>query len=325
MLLILAEDEETCTEIASLLVYAKDVQSSMKSASDALKCFLSNAERTISFQNRYYSSQVPIECISLSGMKEKSDLKNVDACIVVNPENLKEVEECLDDLEISTRLMVQMSDDPDAADDNREASLALMWCLDNGFELIPVSRKSPFQTWGEREKEHIPRVLEALESTLWSTMEKHAPSTHTDTQQGAAQSTEDESAPSSVSTGAGALAADASCSTGERRQDEPEAREKDFERLYSFLQKGQDREGDDDEGAGDTGENDAIFSFIDEARRVREAALSGNMTDEERRANAAKAAERLAALMFAGDEDEDEGEDGDEKDQSITPVVARVV
>ncbi len=46
------------------------------------------------------------------------------------------------------------------------------WCLDNGFEQVQTAGTSPFSGAGSRDKVGVPRVLEALQTTLWSTLER---------------------------------------------------------------------------------------------------------------------------------------------------------
>jgi hypothetical protein len=44
------------------------------------------------------------------------------------------------------------------------------WSLDNGFEVIDANCTAPDEGDDPREKTGIPRVIEALESTMWSSM-----------------------------------------------------------------------------------------------------------------------------------------------------------
>lgn len=44
------------------------------------------------------------------------------------------------------------------------------WCLDHGFEYVPIIRNKPVENWQSREKDGLPRLMEALQSHMWSTM-----------------------------------------------------------------------------------------------------------------------------------------------------------
>ena len=47
-----------------------------------------------------------------------------------------------------------------------------IWTLDNGFELIDIDMSKLLETCNDREKEGLPRLVEAIRSSNWSSIEK---------------------------------------------------------------------------------------------------------------------------------------------------------
>lgn len=47
-----------------------------------------------------------------------------------------------------------------------------MWTLDNSFELIDIDMSKLLETCNDREKEGLPRLVEAIQSSNWSSIEK---------------------------------------------------------------------------------------------------------------------------------------------------------
>ena len=152
------------------------------------------------------------------------------------------------------------------------------WALDNGFELVEANAiADPRDAAGDaRDKSGVPRVLEALESTMWSNIVR-----------GGAPA-------SSVAASAeGAAASDGSSAASALP---PSSRSLDVLPGSSEPQAGAD-EGLD---AADFG------ALLDEARAVRDLARSGAVDDDARRRAAATVAEKILKLLESGGLEDDE-------------------
>jgi len=54
-----------------------------------------------------------------------------------------------------------------------------LWALDNSFELIDINMSSLLDNASDREKEGLPRLIEAIQSTNWSSAERNSIDTRT--------------------------------------------------------------------------------------------------------------------------------------------------
>ncbi len=54
-----------------------------------------------------------------------------------------------------------------------------LWALDNSFELIDINMSKLLDTCNDREKDGLPRLIEAIQSTSWSSIEKNTNDTRT--------------------------------------------------------------------------------------------------------------------------------------------------
>ena len=209
----------------------------------------------------------------------------------------------------STLLLVSAAAGLDAAGRGAaagHAEAALEWALDSGFEHVCADPASPAAGGEGRDKCGIPRVLEALEATVWSSAKKAARAAGGGGARAAEEAGEGGggggaggahsyeppafsggggggdagaggSALGALAAGAGAVAAAAGLPAEPRG-----AREDDFEEILSL------------------------------ARATRDAARSGNLSDEQRREAAMATAMRLMAMLGVGDEEEEEEGGGGE-------------
>lgn len=46
----------------------------------------------------------------------------------------------------------------------------LEWCIQNSFEYVEIDLTDPVHGWSHREKDGVPRVMEALTSHMWANM-----------------------------------------------------------------------------------------------------------------------------------------------------------
>ena len=48
----------------------------------------------------------------------------------------------------------------------------ILWALDHNFEYIPINKNDISTGWDQRDKEGIPRLIEALECNMWSSINR---------------------------------------------------------------------------------------------------------------------------------------------------------
>ena len=150
------------------------------------------------------------------------------------------------------------------------------WALDRGFEFVEADARSPFDGAEVREKSGVPRVLEALESSMWSNITRATDISAA----GGGRIHEMTMLPESVLAGAvadagtssedAAAAVEGTAAVGTALLESEEALDFDFAAL------------------------------MDEARAVRDTARSGNMTDDQRREAAAAVAMKMLNMMASG-------------------------
>lgn len=151
--------------------------------------------------------------------------------------------------------------------------------------------------WQEREKDGLPRLMEALSTTMWRAMEtKNEASKRT----GVQESKRSEESPSQRQEAKVAAVPEST------QPDvlEQLARSEQGIALPSFTGLGGDKDDDDEDEDGMRAFNDILQSVA----RIREAAMNGSMSDEDRRAKAAEMALRLAQTLGLDMEDSDNDE-----------------
>eukprot|EP01036_Dinobryon_divergens_P025324 gene25324-33855_t len=71
------------------------------------------------------------------------------------------------DERISLQLLVLLKE---SEDDSRYGDVLgeySLWCIDHGFEMIEISKSNISDSYDSRDKVGLPRVMEAIESTIW--------------------------------------------------------------------------------------------------------------------------------------------------------------
>ena len=74
---------------------------------------------------------------------------------------------------MAIRLLLEIAVDDDVKESESTNGL-LVWSLDNAFEYISVDPSRLTETCNLREKDGLPRLVEALQSTMWSTLIRKA-------------------------------------------------------------------------------------------------------------------------------------------------------
>jgi Alpha and gamma adaptin binding protein p34 len=140
-----------------------------------------------------------------------------------------------------------------------------VWALDHSCEFVEIDMENVTATHDEREKEGLPRLIEALHANMWSGMERKAASSVEPTAEGGA--------PVPIQT---------------RTADEDK-----------------DKDTDKDHNKDDDGEDmlEKFSELLANARDFRE--KSSQLSDEERRERAAEFALKFSAILEGEDDDED--------------------
>jgi len=195
-----------------------------------------------------------------------------------------------------------------AHQDDLHAALVL-WALDHGFELIQADATNPVEGGDEREKEGLPRVWEAMQSVMWSSLQMHPPggtaagggvassaagSTAAEVKQGdapgPAQEANTSPAAASKPTAAAGTGEDVSCTT----------------QAEVSLSDTQSPDGTSEiEDLKDGPEADEFEAMLAQVAAIREANQREGVTDEQRRQNAADMALKLLSAFGLGDSEED--------------------
>ena len=213
-------------------------------------------------------------------------------------------------------------------DHEKEYSRRILWCLDRGYEYVEADLSPEGQSKGheDRDKEGYARIIEAIQGTVWSSAVMSKSKTKT-----LKESYKEESS---------------ALESKEKKQEEKE--ENPYQPPDPSLFVPKPTTDDDalkdkilsDESNAESGllmdkvapedmaqlqkdlDSENLFEQMEgalkEAKRIREAAKSGMMSDEERRERAGEAALALVNLMGQfGMEDESEGEDSSDDDSGV--------
>lgn len=205
------------------------------------------------------------------------------------------------------------------------------WCLDAGFEHVQAAATSPLAGGSGRDKSGVPRVLEALECTMWNSMRRRqqqqqpaAEASATDNAAVAAAADDSDSAGDADNGSAAASSSTSSSAAAAPSMQAAVGAEKasssskdDGDKASSIMRellrgsKGTATRGDDSDADVDEDEEDdtSIEKLMAEMQRVRDAARGPGMTDAQRREAAARVAMQLLSLMGGAEGEDDEDED----------------
>lgn len=218
---------------------------------------------------------------------------------------------------------------------------SILWTIDNGYEYIEVNESNLTQGWQEREKEGLPRLMEALQSTMWSCMTKKmlispTPAGQSVTTIGtSSMSTTTLTSASTLTTGEGegtvesVFQVEASLIKGDNDNADTAVDGPSTSKTQTTSSNNNTVESSatitttatttaaSGESTSSTctehGEDVEDFSdLMDQARRLRDRAAAGNMSDEDRRRQAEEMALKLAKLMNLCDDDDDDTDDEEE-------------
>ena len=198
------------------------------------------------------------------------------------------------------------------------------WCLDNGFELIEVVAADPVRGWRDREKEGLPRLIEALHSTMWSTMvRRDQPATVFARAEAVAASA------TVAATGPASSSASFSSSLFAAEKTDNAAAAVDAPLNVRVVASADAITIEEEEEEPD--DEDALMAQLEEvigqAREYRQQAVDGAVPDEERLRRAEHVARALATMLHLDDDDNDDDDDDegndDDDDNGLRPANAR--
>jgi len=304
----------------------------------------------MSLETKYYSARLDLFLCELERGGEAEELGGKEGylmCLsvemanntasVVSRQELFAKGEAAEDAGISIRILVILGRDVTLSEEARGAWIN--WSLDHGFELIEIDSSGLTDSWKEREKEGLPRLMEALQANMWSSMVRKEASGSSSSsssggggavggsgggsssvsstssvfefhnKQGIATESKQE-ATSEASTGASAF--DEQYFRRMREADETNEQNAQAVDLPVLDEGGEHNDSSSELPAADAS-LDRFADILAQAKSTREAALSGKLSDHDRRAQAAQMAMQLSQLLsMAGEDEDDEDEDEDE-------------
>lgn len=188
----------------------------------------------------------------------------------------------------------------------------VLWCLDRGYEYAETDLLNVHEGHDDRDKEGFARIIEAISGTVWSTavMNKKKQKELKRSYEADAANIRRDAEPLSTEVGV---------------YEPPKL--VDTEALLANVEK--ETAAFDDTNLSDSRRAeieeernfDALESSIQEARRIRELSQSGQLTDDERRQRASKAAtliyEMMGKMGFDTDDDSEEGDEDLAKEEKV--------
>jgi hypothetical protein len=143
----------------------------------AVDCGNNDFSAKLSIQNKYFDADLVCHGVST---KEEDDA-HVDAAeyegtIIVVPAE----EQFLGSSKLATlgascnetghefKAFVLLKSDSTETDPALDNQSTMEWCLDHGFEYIEVDISDLIAGWQDREKDGLPRLMEAINSVMWS-------------------------------------------------------------------------------------------------------------------------------------------------------------
>jgi len=217
-------------------------------------------------------------------LNDKDNNSNSDLLSIVKCDNDDD-----DDL-IATKLLVNIKYN----DICNDISSRVLWSVDNGYEYIDIDSNDSSSISiisDSREKEGFPRLIEALEATMWSSLQMK----------------------DKVITTTSSITSEILISeqTSTIKEEQIISSEEKTNKEYKIHMDSNDKlilEVEDD-----IDEEDVFYKnfsdVIEKAKDIRAQVLSGNLSDKERRDNAAAIALQLAKMIDLNDDDDDDDDD----------------
>eukprot|EP01032_Pedospumella_encystans_P023156 gene23156-26218_t len=128
--------------------------------------------RILNLVTKYYSAIVTLDLLAFDASDE-SVLDNAEGYILVPSEgdlSLPKYALSRAAVEVDTGLRILVALTEGSEVKHRPSYEA--WALENSFEYVEINILDPVKDFQEREKSGLPRLIEALESNMWSTMQR---------------------------------------------------------------------------------------------------------------------------------------------------------
>ena len=285
MLTLLGED----SSISRLIKLLEEVES------------YSVGTQTLNLKTKYYDINIPL----LRALDENSEAVIIIDSASIDKSNYSKLLEKHEQLMV--RLYVKIVDTVENDLDISEDMSDLEWCIDHEMELITINSSNLYETWNEREKEGIARLIEALQSNMWSNININT------TKKDNNNNISKESIFNQIELNEVSLSSPSieepivpvepvpvifpDDKTSSEKVDEINNNLNNIKATMDNLDLGGD-----------------LHRFVDMARQVREEAMTGNLSDNERRMKAAEVAQRMMEFMALEDDDDEDDDEDDAND-----------
>mmetsp|Transcript_11182 Transcript_11182/g.17026 ORF Transcript_11182/g.17026 Transcript_11182/m.17026 type:complete len:324 (+) Transcript_11182:34-1005(+) len=272
---------------------------------------------TFSIANKYFDADLILSLQSSHTSEEYRDIVSQAECCILTAPHDEVIDDSISTVSshavengIDVRMFVAIKDKDNGETVERHRHERLMWSLDNGFEYLEIDVSNPVEGHQLREKEGLPRLMEALNSNMWRSMKKKTsgvaqvdktvfrmPAVETPSEKPDDTRTEKEDCKPNRNHEASASAVESQegCASA--------AAEKESGPDFMDIIQGtipMNNEDKDDKMWND------FSNVISQARQMREQAVKGNISDEDRRAKAAELAMQFCAMMDFDDSSDDE-------------------
>jgi len=273
---------------------------------------IDNNNYNIVINTKYYEANININSYIFNNNDNSNDndilllIEKCEALIILMNDNdnndnnniLSLIKNNIDKNDITTKLLVNIKYN-NSINDNIDVSSLILWSIDNNYEYIDIDCNdinNIIITNDSREKEGFPRLIEALESTMWSSMQRKDRS--------------------SLSISSSSITTTTTATTDNLIIEETftNETEQNTKKEYKIHMDSNDKfvlEVDNTNDVDDDDNDEDVFyknfsEVIEKAKDVRAQVLAGNISDQERRENAAKIALQLAKMIeLDGDDDDD--------------------
>lgn len=305
-MLFCGKESDVC--IISSFVYGyKDICEGNKPPSaNYIKCFSDLRKMSLRFNTKYYTA----DCDSTLLYFEDSNfiqisndaIKNIESLIIVLSNQLSVEKQLLEltdkvkdqTIDLKFLILLQTISGDDSCQSSRRKQW-FEWSLDNGYEFIEIDPENAVQGWEDREKEGLPRLMEALVAHTWSNLERCVPGHPVSTNSSQRKSNE-------------LPIRNEVLESLDERNDESFSLESSLptNSATNISQIGQESDILSDDS--DSEEMDSeLWNFMAQAvsqgKQVRDAVLSGSISDDERRRRAELFATQLLSLMKLDESD----------------------
>ncbi len=294
-----------------------------------------NVTQTYKVDNKYFTADLDLHHVFQDASLEvPSTITNCEGFIIVVSKQIAEdatsstendqasftKKSIAVDESVAVRLLVVLSPSADAQSEEQCLSMQakeawMNWCFDHSFEFIEVqtgNEQALQRTFNEREKDGLPRVIEALNSHMWRSMHQKSGKPVSLS----ASLAENANSPSYASEAASAPAIDSASvqhvgDTAAKEVKISQVNAPVFGPAVSITESGKTdanpflSELVAASGAGGDQDNDdeaVLFKIVDEAKALRTAVMSGTLSDQERRKQAEAMALRFAAMLDLDDD-----------------------